>query len=77
MQRLDFATDDPTRAEGPTRVRTNSASVFIPGMGALYVINDHWRVLGGVHKGFNPPAPGSSASEESSLQPARSRQQRE
>jgi Fe(3+) dicitrate transport protein len=34
MQRLDFATDDPSRANGPTRVRENSASVFIPGMGA-------------------------------------------
>jgi len=66
MQRLDYATDDPARAEGPTRVRTNSASVFIPGMGALYIVNDHWRILGGVHKGFNPPAPGSRASEESS-----------
>ena len=66
MQRLDFASDDPTRAEGPIRVRTNNATVFIPGMGALYMLNDHWRVLGGVHKGFNPPGPGSSASEESS-----------
>jgi len=67
MQRLDYATDDPARARGPTRVSTNSASVLIPGMGALYVLNDHWRILGGVHKGFNPPAPGSNASEESSI----------
>lgn len=67
MQRLDYATDDPARAQGPTRIRTNSASVLIPGMGALYVLNDHWRILGGVHKGFNPPAPGSDASEESSI----------
>ena len=66
LQRLDFVTDDPNRALGPTRVRKNSASVFIPGMGALYVFNDHWRILGGIHKGFNPPGPGSSASEESS-----------
>ena len=35
MQRLDFATDDPTRANGPTRVRENSTSVVIPGVGAL------------------------------------------
>jgi Fe(3+) dicitrate transport protein len=66
MQRLDFATDDPTRANGPTRVRSNSASVLIPGVGALYSLNDSWRVLAGVHKGFNPPGPGSNASEESS-----------
>ena len=65
--RLDFSTADPTRADGPTRVRSNSASVVIPGMGVLYRLNDRWRLLGGVHKGYNPPAPGSSASEEESL----------
>jgi Fe(3+) dicitrate transport protein len=67
MQRLDFATDDPTRANGPTRVRENSTSVAIPGMGALYRLNDRWRLLAGVHKGFNPPAPGSTANEETSV----------
>jgi Fe(3+) dicitrate transport protein len=67
MERLDFATDDPSRLNGPTRVRTNSVSVVIPGAGALYELNDNWRILGGVHKGFNPPAPGSSASEEESV----------
>ena len=67
MTRLDFSTSDPTRALGPTRVRENSVQVMIPGMGALYRLNEEWRVLAGVHKGFNPPAPGSSASEESSV----------
>ncbi len=67
MERLDFSTSDPTRALGPTRVRSNSVSVFIPGMGALYELNENWRILGGVNKGFNPPGPGSSASEESSI----------
>ncbi len=36
-------------------------------MGALYRLNDSWRLLAGVHKGFNPPAPGSTASEETSV----------
>lgn len=67
MRRLDFATDDPTRAQGPTRVRENSVQVVIPGAGALYRLNERWRVLAGVHKGYNPPAPGSSASEEDSI----------
>ena len=66
-ERLDFATDDPTRAAGPTRVRNNSLSVLIPGMGALYELSDNWRLLAGVHKGFNPPSPGSSAKEEESI----------
>ena len=67
MQRLDYSTADPTRSQGPTRVRDNSVSVVIPGVGALYRLNSDWRLLAGVHKGFNPPAPGSSAEEESSL----------
>ena len=67
MQRLDFATDDPTRSQGPGRIRENSTSVLIPGMGVLYRLNQDWRLLAGIHKGFNPPAPGSSAEEESSI----------
>ncbi len=67
MTRLDFATDDPNRSQAPTRVRENSVQVMIPGMGVLYKINSDWRVLAGVHKGFNPPAPGSTAKEESSI----------
>ena len=67
MERLDFSTADPIRGQGPTQVRNNSVSVFIPGVGALYELNDNWRILGGIHKGFNPPGPGSSASEEDSI----------
>ncbi len=67
MQRIDYSTTDPNRTRGPSRVRQNSVSVFIPGIGALYRLNEDWRLLAGIHKGFNPPAPGSRASEESSL----------
>ena len=67
MRRLDYSTSDPTRADGPTRVRENSTQVVIPGAGALYRLNQDWRLLAGVHRGFNPPGPGSSAKEESSL----------
>ncbi|MBT8108200.1 MAG: TonB-dependent receptor [Gammaproteobacteria bacterium] len=67
MTRRDYATSDPTRVDGPTRVRENSAQVVIPGVGALYRLNEDWRVLAGVHRGYNPPAPGSSAAEESSV----------
>ena len=67
LTRHDYATDDPGRTQGPTQVRTNSVQVLIPGAGALYRLNAEWRLLAGVHKGFNPPAPGSSAEEESSI----------
>jgi Fe(3+) dicitrate transport protein len=66
MERLDFSTDDPDRAQGPSRVRANNVSEFIPGVGALYELGDNWRVFSSVSKGFNPPAAGSSASAESS-----------
>ena len=36
-------------------------------MGALFRVNDDLRLLAGVHKGFNPPSPGSEAAEESSI----------
>jgi Fe(3+) dicitrate transport protein len=67
LTRYDYSTADPDRELGPTRVRDNSVSMAIPGIGALYRLNDEWRLLAGVHKGFNPPAPGSSAEEESSI----------
>jgi len=67
LTRYDFSKADPTRELGPTRIRTSSVQVFIPGAGALYRLNNEWRLLAGVHKGFNPPGPGSSAEEESSI----------
>ena len=67
LTRYDYSTADSTRSLGPTRIRTNSVQVFIPGAGALYRLNDDWRLLAGVHKGFNPPGPGSTAKEESSI----------
>ncbi|NIL93155.1 MAG: TonB-dependent receptor [Woeseiaceae bacterium] len=67
LRRFDYSTADPGRDQGPTRVRSNSVSTTIPGIGVLYRVNSDWRLLAGVHKGFNPPGPGSSADEESSL----------
>ena len=40
MQRLDYATDDPSRSQGPSRVRDNSTQVVIPGIGALYRVSE-------------------------------------
>jgi len=39
----------------------------IPGVGAVYRLNDKWRLLAGLHRGYNPPGPGSSAREEESV----------
>lgn len=67
LRRFDYSTADPTRAQGATRVRKNSVSMSIPGIGVLYRVNTDWRLLAGIHKGFNSPAPGSSSKEESSV----------
>lgn len=36
----------------------NSQDVFIPGIGLVYLIDENWSVLAGVHRGFSPVAPG-------------------
>ena len=66
LVRNDYATDDPDRIDGPTRVRDNSVDVVIPGIGATYSLDNGVVLLAGIHRGFNPPAPGSSADEEDS-----------
>ena len=34
--------------------RSNDTSIWLPGVAALYQINDQWSVLAGVHRGFSP-----------------------
>jgi Fe(3+) dicitrate transport protein len=66
LTRTDYATSDPARSAGPTRVRTNTVDILIPGLGATYAFDNSWRLLAGAHRGFNPPAPGSLADVEDS-----------
>jgi Fe(3+) dicitrate transport protein len=72
LKRRDFSTDNPdglrkNRQDGPTRVRDNSVDILIPGIGAVYTPFEGLELLGGINKGYNPPAPGSSADEEESV----------
>lgn len=53
---IDTRFDEQAGPE-PTH-ETNSQDVLIPGIGAVYFIDDHWSILGGVHRGFSPVAPG-------------------
>lgn len=66
LTREDYSTSDPTRTAGPSQVRNNKVNVFIPGLGASYELSDKTLLLAGVHKGFNPPGPGSASDEEES-----------
>jgi Fe(3+) dicitrate transport protein len=34
--------------------RSNDTAIWLPGVAALYQINDQWSVLAGVHRGFSP-----------------------
>ena len=58
LTRTDYARDD-LRRTGPTRFRENAVAAFIPGVGFRFDLQPSWRLLGGIHKGFSPPGPGS------------------
>jgi Fe(3+) dicitrate transport protein len=55
--RTDWSGDDPSRGM-PTRVRENSVSAWIPGVGAALQVNAATHLFGGVHRGFAPPGAG-------------------
>jgi len=42
-------------------------SAFIPGLGATYDVDDRWQLLAGVHRGYSPPAPGTTVDAEESV----------
>lgn len=65
--RTDYVRSPTGRQQPPTAVRTNSDSAFIPGIGLAYRVTPELQWLGGVHRGYSPPSPGSSADAEDSL----------
>ncbi len=44
--------------------RQNKTDVLLPGMGAMYQVNDNWSVLAGVHEGFSAPSNSPGVDEE-------------
>jgi Fe(3+) dicitrate transport protein len=66
MTRTDYARTDPTRTAGPIQVRKSSTAEWINGLGARYSLTDRLKLIGGVHEGFNPASPGSTAGAETS-----------
>ena len=51
----------------PTGVTRGSVSALIPGIGATWLLADGFNLFTSAHRGFNPPAPGSSADPEESV----------
>jgi Fe(3+) dicitrate transport protein len=65
----DGLTDDPSSRDPSNLrdIRSNTTSVWIPGLGALYALNDAFALYGGVHKGFTAPSNAPDVSEEESM----------
>ena len=55
LERDNFGSNDPNRIGTDISSRENKVSIFIPGIGFNYKINNSNSVFGGVHKGFSPP----------------------
>ena len=53
--RDDFGKSNPLRNSSDVSSRENKVSVFIPGIGFNYTINNKISVFSGIHKGFSPP----------------------
>jgi len=67
MAQDDYGKLDPARS-GSALVKTeNTVDVWIPGIGADYVINKALSLFAGVHKGFSPPGTQTGTLPESSI----------
>ncbi len=67
LRRFDYALTPGSRADGPTRVRDSSVDAWMPGIGVTWLLSDALNVFASMHRGFNPPGPGSNADPERSV----------
>lgn len=67
LRREDYGKTDPGRTGASLTVKTHSVDVAIPGIGFTYQATDEVLLLGGVHKGFSNPSPGSTSDAEESV----------
>lgn len=47
--------------------RENDTQVVLPGLGALYKVNDNWTMVAGAHKGFTAPSNSPDVREEEAI----------
>ena len=60
--------DPASRAEDNFRSsRRNKTEVWLPGMGAVYALNERLSIFGGLHKGFSAPSNAPGVQEEKAL----------
>src|SRR5690606_38949169 len=66
LTRRNYSTATGDRIS-PLSVSESSVSELIPGLGATWLASDRLTAFASVHKGFNPPGPGSGAEPEESV----------
>ena len=62
IERKDWGKSDPER-QGQAKHKRNELDVFLPSLALTYKLNEHLVLLGGLQKGFAPPAPGNPDAE--------------
>lgn len=65
LKRSNYALGDAART-APTSVNRSDVDVWIPGISAAWEVSPSWRLIGGAHRGFSNPAPGSTTDPETS-----------
>jgi Fe(3+) dicitrate transport protein len=66
IKQKNYGSSDPTRSSSPV-ITNNIEDVLIPGIGTSYSFTKDFGIFANIHKGFGPPAPGSSANAEESV----------
>ena len=63
LRRADYGKSDTDRTGANLTYRDNSIEAVVPGVSVRYSLDEAWSLFGGVHRGFAPPAPGSTTQE--------------
>lgn len=67
LERVDYLKQVDGRDFAPTKVRSHEVSAVVPGVGVTWLFNSDINLFASVHKGFNPPGPGSTSDPEESV----------
>jgi len=66
IKRKNYGSNNSNRNDAPETIK-NSEDVITPGIGVNYLLKENWAIFANIHKGFGPPAPGSDADAETSI----------
>lgn len=65
LKRTNYTLGDAARTT-PTSINRSDVEVWIPGISAAWQVSPSWRLIGGAHRGFSNPGPGSTTDPETS-----------